>query len=165
MHDIEMHFMFGYITDYPNYYLGNELVRVGNCIHVSPKKYLNEILRKYHNTHGDLKKELLIMKVKEHPDLKYSPYFNGKDLKYFQHNILLCKYLIVVGRFYLEYYFSLLSKFSDASQVGHLYLAINIFGYLKNYPRQGYKINPQPLTVDFDYDKFQMKYDFVNHYV
>ena len=47
MHDIEIHFKVKYIMDSPNYYLGNELVRVGYRIHVSSKKYVNGILRKY----------------------------------------------------------------------------------------------------------------------
>ena len=59
--EIEMHFKVRDIADSPNYYLGNELVRVGNFIHVSSKKYVNEILSKYQNTNGDLKKEVLPM--------------------------------------------------------------------------------------------------------
>ena len=64
MHDIEMHFKVRYITDSPNYYLGNELVQVGNHIHVLSKNYVNEILRKYQKTHGNLKKEVLPMRSK-----------------------------------------------------------------------------------------------------
>ena len=78
MHDIEMHFKVRYITDSPNYYLGNELVQVGNHIHVLSKKYVNEILRKYQKTHGKLKKEVLPMRVMEHPRLYYSPLLNEK---------------------------------------------------------------------------------------
>ena len=35
MHDIEMHFKARDITDYTNYYLGNEMIQVGDHIHVS----------------------------------------------------------------------------------------------------------------------------------
>ena len=66
------------ITDPSNYYLGNELVRVVNCINVSSKKYVNEILHMYKKTHGDLKKEVLRTKVKEHPDLDDSPLLNER---------------------------------------------------------------------------------------
>ena len=51
-----MHFKVRDITDSTNYYLGNELVKVVNCIHVSSKKYVNAILHKHQNAHGDLKK-------------------------------------------------------------------------------------------------------------
>ena len=76
MHEIDMHFKVRYITDSPKYYLGNELVRVGNIIRVSSKKYVNEILRKYQKTHSNLKKEVLPMRVKEHTELDDSPLFN-----------------------------------------------------------------------------------------
>ena len=56
MHTIDMHFKVMEITDSRNYYLGNELVRFGDHIHVSSKNYVNEILCKYQKTHGDLKK-------------------------------------------------------------------------------------------------------------
>ena len=78
MHEIEMHFKFRDIADYPKYYLVNELSRVVNIIHVSSKKYLNEILRKYKKIHGDLKKEALPMRVTEHPELDYSPLLDEK---------------------------------------------------------------------------------------
>ena len=39
-----------------------------------------------------------------------------------------------------------------------------IFGYLNNYPKRGYATNPRPLTIDSNYYKVQMNYDFVNQY-
>ena len=51
-----------------------------------------------------------------------------------------------------------------AYQVGHIDLSRRIFCYLKNYPKQGYAINPQPLNVDVEYEKVKMKYDFGNQY-
>ena len=46
-HNLDMHFKAREINASPKYYLGNELVRVGNNIHVQSKKYVNEVLRKY----------------------------------------------------------------------------------------------------------------------
>ena len=46
-HNIDMHFKARDINTSPKYYLGNELVRVGNTIHVSSNKCVNEIMRKY----------------------------------------------------------------------------------------------------------------------
>ena len=76
MHDVEIHFKVRDITDYPNYYLGNELVRVGDHIHVSSNKYVNEILRKYQKTHGELKNEVPPIRVKENPDFDGYPLSN-----------------------------------------------------------------------------------------
>ena len=41
MHEIDMQFRFRDITDSSDYYLGNELVRVGNNIHFSSNRYVN----------------------------------------------------------------------------------------------------------------------------
>ena len=54
--------------------------------------------------------------------------------------------------------------FLAAPRVGHLDMYRRIFSCLKKYPKRGYAINTQALTIDADYDKVQMKYDFVNKY-
>ena len=58
----------------------------------------------------------------------------------------------------------MLSGLLDAPWVGHLDLSRSIFGYLKKYPKIGYANNPQPLTIDANFEKVQMKYDFGNQY-
>ena len=78
MHDIEIKFNVRDIMDSTNYYLVNELVRFGNHIHVSSNNYLNGIMHKYQNTHGDPKKKVLPMRFKGHPDLDDSPLLNDK---------------------------------------------------------------------------------------
>ena len=78
MHEIEIHFKVRNITDSLNYYLVNELVRVGDRIHVSSKKYVNDNMRNYQKAHGDLKKEVLPMRVKDNPALNDSPFLNEK---------------------------------------------------------------------------------------
>ena len=107
---------------------------------------------------------VLHMKFKEKPDMDDSPFLNDKYHKDFQHIIGVCQWLIFVGVFYLSYAASSLSRFSDAPRVGHLDLVRKIFGYLRNYPKLGYEINPHPLIVDADYEKVQMNYYFVNQY-
>ena len=104
------------------------------------------------------------MKVKEHPELDDSPSLNDKNHKNLQHIIGVCQWLIVAGRFHLAYSVSSLIRFSDAPRVGHLELTRRIFGDLKKYPKIGCSINPQPLTINADHEKFQMKYGFVNKY-
>ena len=164
MHEIEMHFNIRGITDSTNYYLGNELLQVGNKINVTPKKYVNEILCNYKRTHSDLKKEVPPMMVKEHPELYDSTLLNEKYHKSFQHNIGVCQWMIVAGKFDLAYAVSSLSRFLDAPWVGHLEMSRGIFGYLKMYLKRGYSINPQPMTINDHYEKVQMKYYFVNQY-
>ena len=78
MHKIAMYFRVRDITDSTKYYLGNELVQVGNHIHFSSNKYVNEILCKYQKTHGEPKKYILPMRDNEHPELDDSPFLNEK---------------------------------------------------------------------------------------
>ena len=35
---------------------------------------------------------------------------------------------------------------------------------MKKYPKRGYALNPQPLTIYMQYDKVEIKMDFVNQY-
>ena len=72
--------------------------------------------------------------------------------------------MIVSDIFDLEYSVSSLSMFLTAPRVGHIELPIIIFGYLKNNPKRGYEINPQPLNIDVNDEKFHMKYYFENQY-
>ena len=70
----------------------------------------------------------------------------------------------MADRFNLEHSVSSLSRFLAALWLGYLDLYRRIFGYLIKYPKRRYAINPHPLTINADYDRFQMKYDFVNQY-
>ena len=101
MHEIEMHFKVRSITDPPNYYRVNELLQVVYRIHVSSNNYVYKIIHKYQKTHGDLNKEVLLMRVKEKPELDYSLFFNEKEHNESKHIIGVCQWLIVVVRFEL----------------------------------------------------------------
>ena len=79
MNDIDMHSKVREITESPKYYLGNELVQVGNHIHVSSNKYMNGFLCNYQKVNVDLNKELLNMKINEHPDLDDCTLLNKKE--------------------------------------------------------------------------------------
>ena len=82
------------------------------------------------------------MRVMEHPELNDYISLNDKYNKDFQHILGVCKWSIVAGRFDLAYNASSLSKLLAAPRVGHIDLAIMILGYLKEYPKRGYAINP-----------------------
>ena len=64
---------------------------------------MNEIMRKYQKTHGDPKKEIIPMRVKEHPELDNYIFLNEKEHKEFQHMIGVCQWMIVAGIFDLTY--------------------------------------------------------------
>ena len=159
-----MHLKIMGITDSPKYYLGNELVRDGNRIHVSSKKYVNGIMRKYKKKHGEPKKEVHPMRVKEHPGLDDYPLFNEKEHNYFQKIIGVYQWIIVSDIFDLEYSVSSLSMILTSPRVDHISMFIRIFGYLKNHLKRGYAIISQPLNIDANYEKVHMKYYFGNQY-
>ena len=104
------------------------------------------------------------MRFKGHTELYDSPFLNEKNHNKFQRIIGVCQWVIVAGIFYLSYSVSSLIRFSAVHRVGRIDLDIIIFGYLKNYPERGYAIKLQPLTIDANYEKVHMKYDFVNQY-
>ena len=163
MSQIEQHFKVRDVTDSPSYYLGNDLVRVGNKILISTKKYTAEVLRKYQSIYGDIRKESVPMGAKEHPELDTSPLLKEAEHKQYQHIIGVCRWLIVAGRFDLCYAISFLSRFSAAPREGHLQLAVKVFGYLKKFPKRGYAINPQPLVLG-EYEEVSAIMDFGNQY-
>ena len=68
----------------------------------------------------------------------------------------------MVGIFDLIYDVTYLSRFSADSGEGQLKLAKKFFGYLNKYPKQGYAINTQLLTIDMEYEKVELNVDFVN---
>ena len=108
------------------------MVRVGYQINVSSNKYVNKIMCKYQNTHGDPKKELIPIRVKEQPVLDDSPFLNQKENKDSQPIIGACQGLIVSGIFELAYDVSSLSSLSDETQLGYIDIDRRTFGYLKN---------------------------------
>ena len=161
---IEQEFAVRDLSDSPEYYLGNNLKKVGDCFHVSCTKYIKEVLRRYQSKYGALKKESILITSKVHPELDDTDHTTESEHKEFQHIIGVCQWLIVAGRFDISYAVSSLSRYSMAPRKGHLELARKIFGYLKKYPKRGYKINPEPPTFAIGYEPVEIKTDFGHQY-
>jgi len=100
------------------------------------------------------------MRTTKHPETDQSPYLNAEEIQQFQHIIGVCQWLVVLGRFDINYAVSSLSCFSSAPQKRHLELAREIMGYLRKYPKQGYWINPLPPNTPSDYEVIAIKEDF-----
>ena len=135
------------VIDSPEQYFGNKISHCGGKIHVSTKKYISEVLRKYQLEHRSLRKENILLGTKEHPELDKTPLCDEKDHKHYQFIIRVYQLLIVSGRFNLCYAVSSLSSFSCALRKIHLVLAKKMLGYLKKYPKRGYVINSTPLDM------------------
>ena len=164
MSQIEQEFKVRDLSDSPSYYLGNDLKKLGDKMHVSCGKYVKEVLRKYQDKHGGVKKENIPMGPKEHPELDTSPVLPDEKIREYQHIVGVCQWLVVAGRFDINYAVSSLSRYAVAPREGHLSLARKIFGYLRKYPKRGYVVNPKPPTIDIEYEVIETKTDFGNQY-
>ena len=163
---IEHEFMLRNKEDSPSYYLGNDLRRTKEgYLHVSSKKYVTEVLRRYQDKYGSVKKENIPMSKDAHPEMDDSPLLtHPDDISHFQHIIGVGQWLIIAGRFDITYAVCSLSRYSVAPREGHLKLAKQIFGYLRKYPKRGYVVNPNPPQIDPCYENVELKQDFGGQY-
>lgn len=107
-------------------------------LHISLAPYTKEIIRKYQADFGAVRKCNIPMDPKCHPELDNTPLLQeaGNQILSTNHwSRLLCQWLIVSGRFDLCYAITSLSRFSAGPREGHLEVAQEIMGYLRNYPR------------------------------
>jgi len=161
---IEQEFVVRNKEDSPSYYLGNNIKRKGKYLHVSNKKYITEILRKYQEKHGCLRKENIPMAVDAHPECDKSSFLKEDGIAQFQHIIGICQWLIVAGRFDINYAVSSLSRYAAAPREEHLVMAKKVLGYLKKYPKRGYVVNPEPPIISAEYQKMEIVQDFGGQY-
>jgi hypothetical protein len=122
MNQIEQELLIRNKADSPSYYLGNDIKKVGKLLHISSKKYVNEVLRRFRLKYGEVRKESLPMTTKVHPEMDDSSFLNKEEIKQYQHIIGVSQWLVVAGRFDITYAVSSLSRFSAAPRQGHLAL-------------------------------------------
>jgi len=100
------------------------------------------------------------LRVREHPELDDTPFCSEAEHKQYQHIIGVCQWLVVAGRFDINYAVSLLSRFSIAPCQHQLQLARELMGYLRKHPKRGYFIDPRPPTAPTDFEQVAIKEDF-----
>lgn len=133
-------------------------------LHVSSKKYIKEILRRYQEKFGTIPKQNIPIPTKSHPELDDSPFLDIIGHKEYQHIVGVCQWLVVAGRMDINYAVSSLSRFAAAPRHGHLDLARHLLGYLKKYTERGYMINPRDPNIPTQYENVEVKQDFGNQY-
>jgi Reverse transcriptase (RNA-dependent DNA polymerase) len=166
MNQIEQEFLVRNKEDSPSYYLGNDLqMKQGSkSLHVSNKTYIKEVLRKYQEEHRTLPKKNIPMSPNAHPELDTSEPLDENGTKQYQKIIGIGQWLVVAGRFDINFAISSLSRYAAAPRKGHLDMAEDILGYLKKYPAKGYVINPKPPKIDHRYETVKLKEDFGGQY-
>ena len=105
------------------------------------------------------------MRKDTHPETDDSAFLSSNGIQEYQHIIGVCQWLVVAGRFDLNFAISSLSRYCSCPRIGHLELARKVFGYLKKYPKKGYVVNHESPIMDPEYEnaKFENK-DFGNQY-
>jgi len=131
MVQIEQEFNVRNQEDSPTYYLGNSYKRdPTGRLHISSSKYLKEVLRQFKKKFGEVRKMTIPLRVQEHPELDDTPFCSEAEHKQYQHIIGVCQWLVVAGRFDINYAVSSLSRFSIAPRQHQLHLARELMGYL-----------------------------------
>jgi hypothetical protein len=164
MNLIEQEFLVRNKEDSPSYYLGNDLKMKNNRLHVSNKTYIKEVLRKYQEDHRTLQKKNVPMSSNAHPELDSSEPLDEDGIRQYQKIIGIGQWLVVAGRFDINYAISSLSRYAAAPRKGHLEMAEEVLGYLKKYPARGYVINPKPPSIDPRYETVKLKENFGGQY-
>jgi len=136
----------------------------GKPLHVSNKTYIKEVLRKYQDEHRTLPKKNIPMSPNAHPELDTSEPLDDNGTRHYQKIIGIGQWLVVAGRFDINFAISSLSRYASAPRKGHLDMAEEVLGYLKKYPARGYIINPQPPKIDPRYETVKLKEDFGGQY-
>ena len=151
------------IEEMPEYYLGNNLeIRCNNTIKVSSSKYITEVISRYENKYGSLKKENVPATPSDHPELDDTPVLNEEGRRHYQSNIGICQWISTAGRLDIAFAVSSLSRFSQSPREGHLKRTEKILGYLKKYTKKGYVIDPRDPIVNVEYKTIEA--DFENQY-
>ena len=70
------------------------------------------------------------------------------------------QWLVVAGRFDINYAISSLSRYTATPRERHLARAKDVLGY----PSKGYVINPNPPNIDAKYENVELKKDFGRQY-
>jgi hypothetical protein len=136
----------------------------GDRLHISNKTYIKYVLRKYQEEHQTLPKKNTPMSPNAHPELDTSDLLDEPGIRHYQKIIGIGQWLVVAGRFDINYAISSLSRYAAAPQKGYLEMAEDILGYLKKYPAHGYIINPKPPSIDPKNETIKLKEDFGGQY-
>jgi hypothetical protein len=87
MAQIKQEFLVRNKEDSPTYYLGRNIKKVGNYLHISSTKYIKETLKKYQEKYGGVSKENIPLATRANPELDDSNFLVGEDISHYQHII------------------------------------------------------------------------------
>ena len=156
-------------TGPPSYYLGNDYVwsTSENAWVLGCSTYIKECI--YHLEEDDMIEGRLWehknpLPAKVHPEMDESPLLDDQGLKLYQTLIGMAQWACTISHLDISFAMSSLSRFSTAPHVGHLQLAIYMFGYLKKHPNCNLVIDSGPLIVPEEFKSSTFCLDFLEDY-
>lgn len=153
----------------PKYYLGNDynFSEDENAWVVGCQTYIKECIRRIEDGDtfdGTLYPHRTPLPPECHPELDDSELLDDRGTKAYQMLIGMAQWAVTIGRLDIAFSTSSLSRFSTAPRLGHLELALYMFGYLKKFPNRRIVMDSRPLQIDSELLKDSFHPDFLEDY-
>ena len=156
-------------TGPPSYYLGNDYVwsPSENTWVLGCSTYIKECichLEEDDMIEGKLWEHKNPLPAEVHPELDESPLLDDQGLKLYQMLIGMAQWACTIGCLDISFAVLSLSRFSTTPRVGHLQLAIYMFGYLKKHLNRNLVIDSGSLIVPEEFKSSTLCLDFLEDY-
>ena len=153
----------------PSYYLGNDYnwSKGENAWVTGCATYLKECIRRLENDDlidGIILEKKIPLPEKVHPELDTSPLLDEAGTRKYQMLIGMAQWACTIGRLDISFACSSLSRFTAAPRLGHLELAIHLFGYLKRYLNRRLVMTSDDLEIDEELKTESFHPDFLEDY-
>jgi hypothetical protein len=136
----------------PSFYLGNDYTwsEADNTWVLGCATYIKECIHQLEDdsSFGILHPNKSPLPAGCHPELDASPLLDLDGIHNYQMLIGMAQWACTIGWLDIAFGVSSLSHFSAHPQIGHLELAVYLFGYLKKYPNRQIVLDSNPLIVD-----------------
>jgi hypothetical protein len=128
----------------PEYYLVGNMEFLGEVrknqglgLALSAKTYIQNVIPKFEGLFGKNFKPIKTpMSEGYHPEVDHSPLCTEDDSDKYRSIIGFCIWIIVLGRFFIAYATSAMSRFNMLPREGHLEAVKRILSYLKTFPKR-----------------------------
>ena len=139
----------------PSYYLGCDYFRPDPTEEepnppwqIGCQTYIKEAIGKLETIFGTIAKNRQPIPTGCHPETDESPLLNDKEHRNFQMVLGMAQWISLISRLDIAHAVASLSRFNAAPREYHFRLALQIFGYLKQYPNQRLSMDSRPLFIN-----------------
>ena len=157
------------VVEEPRYYLGSDYSlseKTGAWI-VSSATYIKECIRKIEAdplVGGELHGHKTPLPEGCHPELDKSELLKPDMIQKYQMLLGSAQWAVTLNRLDIAFAVSSLSRFCVTPRLGHLKLALHLFGYLKKNPNRALLMDSRPLRIDEEFNGPSFHPDFLEDY-